>query len=226
MSDAPVLDEILRRIPEEQRDLSGSVLYSGREAFTRTSRLYLLGINPGGDPDAEVETVQEQAARVLRHEHGTWSAYRDDSWGPGADPGTWGMQPRVLHLLRELALDPGHVPASNMVFARSRREGNVASRQMRAWAEACWPFHEQVINRLGVRVIVCFGGTVAGFVREKLDAHEQADSFVEANRRRWTSRSFRNDDGMTVIQASHPSVADWRNPAADITTLVSRALLE
>jgi hypothetical protein len=123
VGDAAVAD-FLRWIPPEIRDVSGVLLNSGRAAFTGCSDVYLLEINPGGDPTAETETVADQVRRALEGENSNWSSFRDDSWANGTrPPGTFGMQPRVLHLLEQLGLDPGAVPASNLVFVRSRREG-------------------------------------------------------------------------------------------------------
>lgn len=184
-----------------------------------------MGLNPGGDPELVGGTVAAQATGVLLNMPANCSAYRDESWAANArPPGTWGMQPRVLHLLDRLGLDPGTVPASNLVFVRSRREADIPGEQMTMMAEACWPFHQAVIKRLGVRVIVCFGGTTATVVRLKTGALEEVDRFVEANNRRWTSRAFRSPDGSTVVQVTHPSIADWRSPQTDITPLVARAL--
>lgn len=130
----------------------------------------------------------------------------------------------MLHLVSKLGLDPGLVPSSNLVFARSRRENDVASAQMQLWAESCWGFHKTMIERLQVRVIVCFGQSVADFVRMKVDAHDERDRFVEANNRGWTSRTFAGRTGIRVVHTTHPSRADGRNPAADVSPLVERAL--
>lgn len=227
--DLPLLDQILGLVPQNLREVPGSLLYSGRDAFANGSALYLMGINPGGDPIREPETVAAHARKVLRFKPANFSEYRDGCWpAPGhggpRPPGSAPMQQRVLHLLDTLALDPGTVPASNLVFARSRREGHIPPEQMRAWAEECWPFHQAMIKRLGARVIVCFGGTVGDFVRAKVGAREKSDQFTEGNNRRWTSRTFRGDGGIRVVQATHPSIADWCNPATDMSPLVMRAL--
>lgn len=221
MGDAVVAD-FLRWIPPEMRDVSGVLLNSGREAFTGCSDVYLLGTNPGGD---ETETVAEQVRRALEDEDSNWSSFRDDSWRNGTrQPGTHPMQRSVLHLLKQLGLDPGAVPASNLVFVRSRREGHIPRARMQAWAEDCWPFHEAMIEQLGVRVIVCFGVTTSEFVCSKLAAHVETDRFVEANRRGWPSRTYQSPSGISVVHATHPSVASWWSPATDISPLVRNAL--
>ena len=208
-----VVADFPRWIPPEIRDVSGVLLNSGREAFTGCSGVYLLGSNPGGDPAVETETVADQARRALEGEDSNWSSFRDDSWQNGTrKPGTVPMQRSVLHLLKQPGLDPGAVPASNMVFVRSRREGDIPGDQMRTLAKACWPFHEAMIEQLGVRVIVCFGGKTSEFVCDKLAAHVETDRFVEANRRRWTSRTYLSPHGISVVDARHPSVASRWSP--------------
>ncbi|MFH1140239.1 MAG: uracil-DNA glycosylase family protein [Chloroflexota bacterium] len=218
-----MIDTLMQLIPEDLMGRSGSVFYSGKDAFTGMRPLYLLGVNPGGDPSKKSkETVRWHTNKVLREESDNWSAYRDESW-EGALPGAWGMQPRVLHLLRGLKLDPGEVPASNIVFLRSRREGTIAG-SLNELAEACWPFHRRVIEELNIRVVLCFGKTAGGWVCKQLGADRLVGQFIEHNNRRWKSTAFRNSDGITVVVGTHPSIADWTSPATDPTELVRRML--
>ena len=217
------IDDLATLIPEQLLDQSGKVFYSGRAAFTKTSPLYLLGINPGGDPASESGTIRSHTFQVLRQFPDDWSAYRDESW-KGKPPGTRGMAPRVLHVLRQLDLNPGLVPASNLVFARSRREGDISSDKMHELADACWPFHDRVIRAIRPRAILCLGSTAGNYVRKRLSALELKATLIERNDRKWRSRTFVTADGINVISATHPSIADWCSSAADITALVQQAL--
>src|SRR5258708_2375053 len=143
-------------IPQSVLAQSGSVFYSGKTAFGADSKLYILGLNPGGSPSEQArETVQWHTDKVLKHESPDWSAYRDERWANRL-PGTCGMQPRVLHILRQFNLDPGHVPASNLVFVRTPREKDLND-QFGALATLCWPFHQSVIEQVKLRVVLCFG---------------------------------------------------------------------
>jgi hypothetical protein len=149
------MERFFQFIPESLRATSGKVFYSGRTAFSSPSPLYILGINPGGHPEEHAsETVESDKRYALEQKH-DWSAYRDESW-EGKRPGEHGMQPRVLHMLRSLNLEPGRVPASNLVFERSAKEADIKA-SLGDLAELCWPFHRAVIQDLGVRVVVCFG---------------------------------------------------------------------
>lgn len=202
---------------------SGAVFNTGRSSFESPSKLYLLGLNPGGDPAThEHETVGSQMASVLA-KPGHWSAFRDDSWD-GYPPGANGMQPHVVHLLQQLGHEAHAVPTSNLIFERTRSEEDLKSRR-RELAEACWPVHEEIIDCLGVKVILCFGSFTGRWVRKRVGAHRLVDSFVEKNKRRWKSTAHANSDGLIVVTASHPARAHWRFEATDPSPLV-KAMLE
>ena len=196
------------------------MFFSGRSAFESPSELYLLGLNPAGGIDRPF-TVAMNIKDVLHHHSDNWSAYRDERWR-GAKPGNSPMQRRVLYLLRRIGRDPGEVPASEVVFLRSTDWTKLGD--FESWARACWPFHQAVIDRLGVRVIACLGRKAGYWVRNRLNAHEKVDEFVEDNRRFWKSRVHTNRDGLTVVTLTHPSQAAWTVPATDPTDLVERAL--
>jgi len=129
----------------------------------------------------------------------------------------------VLHLFRRLGLNPGDVPSSNLVFVRSSRESTI-DEDMNQLAGRCWGFHANAIRLLQPRVILCFGKTAGNYVRKMVHAHQLTAEFVERNQRMWRSQAFRNSQGLAVIVATHPSVADWRASATDPTDLVAVCL--
>jgi len=219
-----MIDNFAALIPQSLWKLSGSVFYSGRKAFSTPSPLYILGLNPGGSSKEQAaETVERHTKWVLNEAEADWSAYQEP-WRDKSPGGDVGMQPRVLHLLRQLNLEPGNVPASNVVFERSAREKDI-NNQFRQLAEACWPFHQAVIERLGVRVVLCFGQKSGGWVCKQMNANTQVDQFVEQYKKRhWTSISYKNSDGVAVVVATHPSRADWSKSKADPSLLVKRML--
>lgn len=209
-------------LPEAIFARSGSIFYSGIEAFSRSSPIYILGLNPGGGPTSDPKSSIRAYTERFKCLDKPWSEYADESW-EGAQPGCWGLQPRILHLLNLLGLDPRLVPASNVVFAQTRNEQELAAEKSEL-LQACWPFHQAVIDNLGVRVVLCFGVTAGSWVRERLAATEQIDKFSESNGRGWTSWTHRDEAGLQVVTLTHPSRADWRNPMADPTPLVARAI--
>jgi len=133
------------------------------------------------------------------------------------------MQPRVLHLLASLGLDPRAVPASNVVFVRSSTEAMLEAEKADL-LRACWPVHRTVIDTLGIQVLMCLGGTAGRWVRKELGAWERVDGYKETNGRRWSSEAHRAGDGRMVLTLTHPGRANWCNPQSDPTPLVRRAL--
>ncbi|CAM3101858.1 Uracil-DNA glycosylase-like domain-containing protein [Sphingomonas antarctica] len=216
------INDALDALPTSLLSRSGSIFYTGRAAFKAPSQLYILGLNPGGDPVAQAEdTIGTDRQRFLEGP-ASWSAYADESWA-GAAPGTLGIQPRVLHLLAALGLNPRTVPASNILFARSATEAALAKEKIDL-LRACWPVQKAVIDTLGVQIVLCFGGTAGKWVRDALGAHALIDTYVENNARRWTSEAHRALDGRVVVSLTHPGRANWCNPASDPTALVARVL--
>ena len=115
-----MIEEFAKLVPESLLDKSGEVFYSGRRAFNASSDLYILGANPGGDPEAlSDQTVSKKINEVLYEKPENWSAYRDEAWR-GKAPGKSTMQRRMLHLFGRVGHDPGEVPVSEVVFQRSR----------------------------------------------------------------------------------------------------------
>jgi hypothetical protein len=78
--------------------------------------------------------------------------------------------------------------------------------------------------RLGVRVVLFVGKDCGDWVCKKVAATNRIDEFVESNDRRWRSTAFTNSDGIAVIVAAHPGIADWTKPATDPSPLVQRVL--
>lgn len=218
-----MFDTFAKLIPEALYPVSGKVFYSGRLAWSMPSRLYVLGVNPGGDPtESPDETIENHTRAVMTSFPEDWSAYRDEVW-KGYPPGQYGMAPRILHLFRKLSLNPGTVPCSNLIFARSRRENDLGS-QLKTLADQCWPFHASVIENLRPNVILCLGGKAGNYVRHKRGATQWHSEFVELNNRRWRSQVFANNQGTKVIVATHPSIADWTAVSTDPSQLVQQAL--
>lgn len=201
---------------------SGKIFYSGPSAFAHPSPIYVLGLNPGGSPTKQVDQTVAKDREAWKCLDDDWSAYVDEAW-EGKSPGGHGMQPRIRHMFDELGLDLRQVPASNVVFVRTPNEAALREEKAQLLAE-CWPVHEAVIRELAVTTILCLGVTAGRWVREMSGAHQAADRFVETNSRGWLSEAHVAPNGTAVITVSHPGRADWRNPAADPTPLVSRIL--
>jgi len=219
------MKEFAKLIPKSLMDVSGSVFYSGRNAFKAPKDLYILGLNPGGSEIKQRdETISWHTEKALSNPNPEWSEYKDESWNR-YHAGTYGLQPRILHLLYQLERSPYDVPASNVCFVRSNRENTISSKLVN-YAELCWPFHQSVIDVLNVKVILCFGKSAGNYVRNKTQAESLIDEFVEANERKWRTQAFKNKKGLVVIVATHPSIADWTRPETDPSRLVKKYLLK
>lgn len=220
-----IFESLYAAIPEAIRQQSGKVFYAGRDAFNQPSALYVMGVNPGGDPLAlPSHTLSRHSEWVRTEAPANWCAYRDEAWD-GRPVGRRGLQPRMLHLYQRLGFDPGAVPASNLIFVRTRRAHHLGQ-QLPLLAEQCWGFHQRFIALAQPRVILCMGQTVGHYVRRQLQADQFCDEFIERNQRRWRSTRYRTAEGTSVVVASHPSIADWCNPNTDPSALVIQALQE
>ncbi|MGN0062811.1 MAG: hypothetical protein ACI379_01100 [Nocardioides sp.] len=221
-------EELLDLVPAELHGEYGEVFYSGASAFRQSSRLYLLGFNPGGDPsDPALDHYTIGADVQASREPGRsdWSGFDDDwrAFGPGAVA----FQRRVRHLLTACGIaDPRVVPVSNAMFVRSTSVETLDPQRAQALLYACWAVHERVITALGVTVVVCFGQAAGEWVRAQVGALTAAasDTFVEDNRRRWRSTTHVGRDGIHIVTLTHPSRADWTKPGTDPSGLVVRAL--
>jgi uracil-DNA glycosylase family 4 len=216
-----VIDQLINCIPEELKNKSGEVFYSGANAFSGKKQLYILGINPGGSPEIKIkDTVIERAKYVL--EKFRWSEYIEGQWGNYA-PGKHPFQQRVQHLLKKLNLQPEEVPASNLVFVRSPREKDIDKEKYKEYTELCWKFHETVIDFLEIEVILCLGNTPGKFVRNKLCTRNRPiDTWAEQNNRRWKTKVYKNGKQQKVIVVPHPSISNWLSEDCDPSHIISK----
>ena len=216
-----MIENFSKKIHRALKKKSGKVFYSGRSAFSGDRPLYILGYNPGGQPGANVkETVGSHTRKVLGEKSQNWSAYHDESW-EGWEAAKHPIQLRVLDLLQRLSVEPGKVPASNLIFVRSPTAAALGAKS-KPLAEMCWPFHQAVIEQLGVRIILCFGVKAAEFVKRETAAETHVKTFMDGGRVQ--GNCFKNNQGLKVIQVTHPSPRSWRLPLPALFNFVKRAL--
>lgn len=215
-----MIDRIAKHIDARLANTSGKVFYSGRAAFASPGCIYVLGFNPGGDPEEQAnETVGSHTRFVLSQAPEDWSAYVDEDWQGKAMVFQRGMR----HLFEALSVNPRRVASSNLIFTRSRVSADLGLAK-RDLIEMCWPVHAAVLNQLKPRAIICLGAECGDEVRRRIGARQQIGSFLEQNNRRWPSSAWRSPVGNIVFQLTHPSRADWTNPDADPSEMVKSIL--
>lgn len=219
-----MLEEFVKLIPKSFLNQPGSALDSGRQAFAGPSDVYLIGYHSGGQSQ---ELLEEQINGVLKRKEAEWSAYMDAKWGrPPA--GSHRIQRRIVHLCAGLGLDPRAVPASYLIFRRWPTDVKPSAAEKRQWAAECWPFHQAVIERLGVKMVVCLGSDARDWVLKKEEQltgvePQQIDSFTAKDKGAWRSYAYQSGNRY-IVTLTHPAMANWINPNSDPTELVRRTL--
>jgi hypothetical protein len=159
MASLDVVDELIQKLKATGlADRPGKLLYSGIGTLC-VGKVYLLGFNPGGDPDIEnASSAADLANRAAQPSD--WNEYIDGRWAPRGHvrrQGTAPMQRRVVHLLEQLGLPTRSVCASNLIFARSRDSSELSDKAQ--LAEQCWPVHQFIIDHVCPQGIISIGGT-------------------------------------------------------------------
>jgi hypothetical protein len=212
-------DQLHALVPRYLYEASGKIFYSGRSAFAANSKFYLLGFNPGGDPiEQKDDTIGKNIRYALDGREENWSAYVDERW-TSQEIGESLMQRNVRYLCKKLGVDPKQVPASNLIFERTRRESFLIG-DRKQLIKDCWPVHQAVIDNLMVRILICFGKSTGDHVRKVIGANELIDTFIEKNDRRWPSHVHKSSDGKFVVTLTHPGVAYWTVTASDPTRMI------
>lgn len=216
-----MIEQFADLVPDHLLDVSGEVFAAGRIAFSRRSPIYVLALYPGGG--TANDTLRGNIAETVDGPDGYWCSALDDQWGPEA-PGKAPAQKNILMGFADTRFELREIPSSTLIFPRL--SGDVeADPDFNAYADACWPFHQAVIESLGVRLVLCLGKTVGGAVRRRLNAHELVSQYTETIPiRGWTSTIHSNPQGVMVASLSSPWRTDWSNPALNPLPMCERAL--
>jgi hypothetical protein len=141
--------EQARRILTPILNMSGTVLYSSA-ATLRKGDLYILGLNPGGDPeDMKNDTIEKSLNGFCDYKD---NAYYEawDKYAKGEHP----LQKNVKWLVDQLGYNLREVCASNLIFARSRGASGLG---YLALADICWPVHELILQCVEPKCLIVFG---------------------------------------------------------------------
>ena len=220
----PSLESFAELVPRDLLDQSGEVFYSGRAAFSNPADVYVLGINPGGDPSNQcLRKVRENIEYVSRQPDRYSVYYDDNAWEKGRNPN---FQRRIRLLLdRFEGISPDITPSSNCIFIRSKNFDALPAWQRQRLANGCWHFHEAVISALGVRLILCLGKEASDVVRGKLRATREIGRHGVDDLPKPTGFAYESNHGMVVVRLPHPSSRiAWKNPRVVPSGLVQKML--
>jgi len=219
MNDVGAVARIARRHLAPVLDRSGNILYSGATTL-RPGSIYLLGLNPGGDPHHHRRQTLRRVLRNLPSKHD--NEYLDKTWDGQRTKGTSVLQRRVQWLAKKLGHDLRKTCASNLIFVRSTDAQNCGYPEL---ARLCWPVHQTILSIVRPRLVIAFGNSSISpyaFLRSVLgdDSRERTFPAGHAN---WRCRAFRAANGMWVVGLPHLSryavnrhaeVAKWLRPMA------------
>lgn len=221
-----MIEKFAEKIPDDLQHCSGSVFYSGRSAFSGQRDLYILGLNPGGNPSEQSsDTIGAHTQMVLSNKPDRWSEYSCESW-KNKKPGQGGIQTQIIHLIKQLGYDTLDIPASNAVFVRSVDQDDLSQNwSVNDLAEHCWPFHQEVISQVNPLLIVAMGGKVKNILQQRLRLHPKPIKEVKQGSS-FLVRIFENDRACKLAVVRHPAAraAKWTSACADPSGIVRQAL--
>ncbi len=148
---------------------SGRILYSSA-ATLQSGDIYLLGLNPGGDPEAHAtETIDLDLKCLPTRDK---NAYVHEKWN-GLEPGAAPLQKRVKWLCEALGYQTKDVCASNVAFVRSKKQ--LPRKKFMNVAALCWPVQRILIEDVvQPRLILTFGKDGYDYLDQELE-EQRAD---------------------------------------------------
>ena len=188
-----------------------------------------MGLNPGGDPVKQRhEAISAHTDGVLHDKPDLRSEYSCESWlvrGRYCEPGEGGFQPSVVCLIEKLGQDPRDVPASNIVFVRTKNAKDLKDKDK--LANDCWPLHRKVISQIQPILILSMGRAAQRILQEKTRSFEKSCSIRTGNGKNYLAEIFRNERGCLYASVVHSSRANkWTNANSDPSNVIGRVLEE
>ena len=224
-----MIEQFANFIPSELKDCSGAVFYSGRDAFSGIKDIYVLGLNPGGDPfERPDETIRRHTDGVLRRKPSRWSEYSCERWGD-RERGQGSIQPSMIHLIKGLGYDPRDIPASNVLFTRtvSAEELKRDKTKLNRLSNACWRFHREVISHIKPKLILCLGRDAQSILQKQTNASKKILSRKSHYGRDYLIEVFRNQRGCGLVSVRHPGHIKWmKKELVDLSGVVGQTLKE
>jgi hypothetical protein len=199
------IEEFIAGVKEDLGDFvheSGVVLYSSPRTL-KPGEAYLLGINPGSDPDALDDP--DIGAHLNGLPATDKNSYLDAEWDRGR-PGQDKFQRRVVWLLWGLGLDPREVCSSNLIFKRSSGQNDSGYPET---AHRCWPVHQRILRAVQPKLIICLGNVPFEYICSR-GRHEGAPDEFPSGHGSWRCRALRVQlEGRPVEVVSLPHFSHY-----------------
>jgi len=208
-----VLSDFIATAREQLKPIihrSGSILYSAQTTL-RPGRLYLLGLNPGGDPTKH-HSIGEDLDQLPLRKH---NAYVHESWERQREAGGAPLQQRVRWLMGRLGQDVEDVCAANLIFARSK---DASGSEYPKLAHICWPVHLAILEIVRPRLIIAYGNShVSPYAYLRGQFGGSSEEVFESGHGTWKCRVSRTA-GRWIVGLPHLSryaidhhedVTDW-----------------
>lgn len=158
----------LQALPVEMQKASSKFLYSSG-ATLAPGKYYLLGYNPGGDPDFIEQPFHNE---IGFWENNTTNAYLDEKWRKGESEGQAPYQLNVQALCRAIGVDVRDVCATNWFFVRSLS----AAKLKGCSPEMFFPVHDAIMEIVQPEVVFAVGLSTYKIVK-KFFHFDQVNSF-------------------------------------------------
>ncbi|HZL78534.1 MAG TPA: hypothetical protein VFC17_06750 [Candidatus Limnocylindrales bacterium] len=199
-------------------DSNGRFLYSTADTLCR-GKIYLLGLNPGGDPRKWSKGNREGNVRYsFKYLPQAKCAYLEE-WDKPA--GQHPLQKRICWLMQELKFDIKKVCANNLIFLRSQSAAKLNNFQ--ELADLCWLAHEFILRIVRPKLMLVYGNlAVSPFnYLEKIAKNKTVTQIYPSGHGNWNCRFFCGELAglkVTVIGlphlsrfdiTKHPRVAAW-----------------
>ena len=81
-----LIEHAVELLPARILLCSGAVFYTGQQAFSGKQPLYILGLNPGGNPESQANETIGRHLQNHWQRSAPWSEYADERWA-GKEPG-------------------------------------------------------------------------------------------------------------------------------------------
>jgi hypothetical protein len=223
-----ITEHVRELLPVGYRKMNGAILYSASDTLLGGGKFYLMGTNPGGDPDAAVQKENTIDAAIDAMMTQKANSYLDENWiDESSDKDKEGnalVQQRIQKLASEILYeDLRKICATNLLFGRSRRSNTdyLATDSFWTHVDLCWPVHLFFISLIDPKVLIVFGnGTESpyAYIQWKYDVSSDLEDHLPSGYSNWQIKRLRDvpiwGKKRTLIGVPHFSYFNPKNKDA------------